>query len=32
MDPSRREKFIEYYLSDPKALPGKQIKPLKNNK
>jgi hypothetical protein len=32
MDPSRRERLTEYYLSDPKALPGKEVKHLKNSK
>jgi hypothetical protein len=32
MDPNRRKGLIEYYLSDPKALPGKEVKPLKNSK
>jgi hypothetical protein len=32
MDPSRRERLTEYYLSDAKALPGKEIKPLINSK
>jgi hypothetical protein len=29
MDPNRRKKLIEYYLSNQKALPGKDVKALK---
>jgi hypothetical protein len=32
MDPSRRERLTEYYLSDPKVQPGKEVKHLKNSK
>jgi hypothetical protein len=32
MDLSRRERLMEYYLSGPKDLPGKEVKPLKNSK
>jgi hypothetical protein len=32
MEPSRRERLTEYYSSDPKALPSKEVKPLKNSK
>jgi hypothetical protein len=32
MDSDRREKLSDLYLSEPRALPGKEIKPLKNSK
>jgi hypothetical protein len=32
MDPERRERPTQYYSADPKALPGKEVKPLKYSK
>jgi hypothetical protein len=32
MNPDRREKLSDLYLSEPRALPGKEIKPLKNSR
>jgi hypothetical protein len=32
MDPDRREKLAELYFQDPRALPGKEVKPLKYSK
>jgi hypothetical protein len=32
MDPDRREKLSDLYLSEPRALLGKEVKPLKNNR
>jgi hypothetical protein len=32
MDPNRRKKLTEFYLSDLKTLRGKEVKPLKNSK
>jgi hypothetical protein len=31
MDKERRKKLTPYYLSEPKALSGSEIKPLKNS-
>jgi hypothetical protein len=32
MDSARREKLSELYLSAPRALPGKEVEPLKYSK
>jgi hypothetical protein len=32
MDPEKRKRLTQYYSSDPKALPGKEVKPLKYSK
>jgi hypothetical protein len=32
MESNRREILTEYYSSEPKALLGKEVKPLKNSK